>query len=103
MFLRHRFDFVKSEPLRTQMRECINVLEYWDKEEKVSVSTSAAVKAAFDAMRVFFQDQFFSGEGDEGENFQTKFESMVSYVQAIDPAGIERMQRELENRSPHCK
>ena len=101
MFLRHRYpSLVRSEKLLSNMRECAEVAEYWDRSGPVNLKNNDVLKVCFDSMRFFFQEHFFSGSGTEPENFDLNFQGMVRYVKEISPEGLESMATELARGLP---
>ena len=100
IFLQHKYDFVRTGLVRSQMKECLELVEYWDSVHELDIRSNRLLKFAFDAMRGFFQEHFFSGKQTESENFQKKFDSMIRYVRAIDVPSLHRMQSELSQGLP---
>lgn len=98
--LRHRYTQMDALVLRELVRDCLELVEHWDKRMQVDILSAYNLTALFDAMRAFFQEHFFSGEASEAENFQQKFESMVRYVRAIEPDSVERMCGQLSAGLP---
>ena len=99
--LRHRYpDVSQDETIRTQMDECLAVVEYWDELQKIHLGGNKSFKLLFDAMREFFQDHFFSGPGTADENFRKKYENMVRYVREIDLDQLRKMQSAINEGLP---
>jgi dCTP deaminase len=99
--LQHHYpELMASKALRKHVQECVSVIEYWDKSQNLDVASNRRLKIAFDGMRGFFQEHFFSGSGTDLENFQQKFEKMVKYVRAIDASSLLLMQQELKKGLP---
>lgn len=101
MFLRHRYEEQSQHiSIKAHRRDCIELVEYWDKYWRIDIFSHASLKTVFDAARVFFQEHFFSGTASEAENFQLKFRKMVKYVHDIRPESLEYLQQQLADGLP---
>lgn len=99
--LRHRHPGVTNQAIvRSQMLDSLEIVEYWDTSNGVDIGSNYHLKVAYDAMRGFYLDKFFSGPKTEGENFQNRFVKMVQYVRELQLAQLEEIQESIAQGLP---
>ena len=100
-FLRHRYrPLTQDVAIRNHMAECLTVVEYWDEYYHFDIAQKHGLKVFYDAMRLFFQEHFFSRNGTDGENLRDRFQKMVHYVKELDPERLQVIQQAISEGLP---